>query len=131
MIREELVRKVAKQLNVSLEDIRTILSCFIDNINDALMKRETVDIKGFCRFKVKATRPHYVMNMKTKERYMGEPKYKIEFRINDKVKESLLGQKVLWEDLQDYIDEDLKRKVFQKKQTIRKREERINGEDRN
>lgn len=131
MIKEELISKVAKKMKITKADIRAVVDCVIDTINDALLKRETVEIVGFCKFRIKVARPHYFMNMKTKERYMGEPKYTIDFKINEKVRQGLNSQKVLWQDIEDYLDEDLKKKVFAKKEKIRKREELENVEDRN
>ena len=130
MTKEELVRRVCKKLGITLSDMRQIVDCMIDEINDAVIKHETIDIINLFKIKVKATRPHYFMNMITKERYMGEPKYKIEFRMNDKVRETIKNQKVLWQDLEDYLDEDLKKTVFRRKEmnvklkeTLRKKNE--------
>ena len=76
--------------------------------------------------RVKATKPHYVMNMKTKERYMCEPKYKVDFKINDKIREQLNKQKVLWEDMVDLENEQLRKQVIKKRRYL-KPEEIDNG----
>ena len=116
MTKEDLVRKVSKKLGVTLKDMRIVVDEIIDTINDALIKRETVYINGLFKIRVKASKPHYVMNMKTKERYLCEPKYKIEFNISDKVGDNLRKQKVLWEDLQDLQYEELRKKNSKKKE---------------
>ena len=126
MTKEDLIRKVAKKMDITIADMRQIMDCLIDTINDTLIKRETIEIIGLCKIRVKAARPHYFMDMKTKERYMGEPKYRIDFKINDKVKDNLLSQKVLWQDLEDYLDEDIKKVVFKKKEKERKKQDAEN-----
>lgn len=122
MNKEELIRKVSKELEISISDIRLVINCIIDTINDALLKRETVDIIGLCKMRVKATKPHYVMNMKTKERYMCEPKYKVDFKINDKIREQLNKQKVLWEDMVDLENEQLRKQVIKKRRYLKPEE---------
>lgn len=119
MNKEELIRKVSKELEISISDIRLVVNCIVDTINDALLKRETVDIIGLCKMRVKATKPHYVMNMKTKERYMCEPKYKVDFKINDKIREQLNKQKVLWEDMVDLENEQLRKQVIKKRRYLK------------
>ena len=126
MNKEELIRKVSKELEISISDIRLVINCIVDTINDALLNRETVDIIGLCKMRVKATKPHYVMNMKTKERYMCEPKYKVDFKINDKIREQLNKQKVLWEDMVDLENEQLRKQVIKKRRYL-KPEEIDNG----
>ena len=67
MKKAEVVRKVAKQANMTITDTEKVLNLFLDTIEDALAEGEEVRLVGFGSFEVRTRAGRVGKNPRTGE----------------------------------------------------------------
>lgn len=106
MLRSELAKKVAKNLDITQGDANIIVAEVFKILKQTILKRETISIQDFGRFVVKPIKPHLWMDMNTKERYMGRPKYKLKFIPQEEFKDAITEMEVDELDLKELYKND-------------------------
>lgn len=65
MNRSELIKTLAEDANMSLDQAASVVGIFFDTMKNALIEGDRVEIRGFGSFKVKDYRPYEGRNPKT------------------------------------------------------------------
>ena len=89
MNKSELVKALADQANISLDEATLVVNTFVDSMKDSLLEGGRVEIRGFGSFKVKEYGSYAVRNPRTGEKVAVEPKRLPFFRAGKELKEYL------------------------------------------
>ena len=89
MNKSELVKALADQANISLDEATLVLNTFVDSLKDSLLEGGRVEIRGFGSFKVKEYGSYAGRNPRTGEKVAVEPKRLPFFRAGKELKEYL------------------------------------------
>ena len=91
MNKSELVKALADQANISLDEATLVVNTFVDSMKDSLLEGGRVEIRGFGSFKVKEYGSYAGRNPRTGEKVAVEPKRLPFFRAGKELKEYLNG----------------------------------------
>ena len=89
MNKSELVKALADQANISLDEATLVVYTFVDSMKDSLLEGGRVEIRGFGSFKVKEYGSYAGRNPRTGEKVAVEPKRLPFFRAGKELKEYL------------------------------------------
>ena len=89
MNKSELVKALADQANISLDEATLVVNTFVDSMKDSLLEGGRVEIRGFGSFKVKEYGSYAGRNPRTGEKDAVEPKRLPFFRAGKELKEYL------------------------------------------
>ena len=89
MNKSELVKALADQANISLDEATLVVHTFVDSMKDSLLEGGRVEIRGFGSFKVKEYGSYAGRNPRTGEKVAVEPKRLPFFRAGKELKEYL------------------------------------------
>ena len=89
MNKSELVKALADQANISLDEATLVVNTFVDSMKDSLLEGGRVEIRGFGSFKVKEYGSYAGRNPRTGEKVAVEPKRLRFFRAGKELKEYL------------------------------------------
>ena len=89
MNKSELVKALADQANISLDEATLVVNTFVDSMKDSLLEGGRVEIRGFGSFKVKEYGSYAGRNPRTGEMVAVEPKRLPFFRAGKELKEYL------------------------------------------
>ena len=89
MNKSELVKALADQANISLDEATLVVNTFVDSMKDSLLEGGRVEIRGFGCFKVKEYGSYAGRNPRTGEKVAVEPKRLPFFRAGKELKEYL------------------------------------------
>ena len=89
MNKSELVKALADQANISLDEATLVVNKFVDSMKDSLLEGGRVEIRGFGSFKVKEYGSYAGRNPRTGEKVAVEPKRLPFFRAGKELKEYL------------------------------------------
>ena len=89
MNKSELVKALADQANISLDEATLVVNTFVDSMKDSLLVGGRVEIRGFGSFKVKEYGSYAGRNPRTGEKVAVEPKRLPFFRAGKELKEYL------------------------------------------
>lgn len=89
MNKSELVKALAEQANISLDEATLVVNTFVDSMKDSLLEGGRVEIRGFGSFKVKEYGSYAGRNPRTGEKVAVEPKRLPFFRAGKELKEYL------------------------------------------
>ena len=89
MNKSELVKALADQANISLDEATLVVNTFVDRMKDSLLEGGRVEIRGFGSFKVKEYGSYAGRNPRTGEKVAVEPKRLPFFRAGKELKEYL------------------------------------------
>ena len=89
MNKSELVKALADQANISLDEATLVVNTFVDSMKDTLLEGGRVEIRGFGSFKVKEYGSYAGRNPRTGEKVAVEPKRLPFFRAGKELKEYL------------------------------------------
>jgi len=91
MTKAELVDTISWQTGVSKKDTGTIVNLILDNIGEALMRGDKVELRGFGSFKVKTRRARQARNPRTGESVQVPAKRVPFFKTSNELKRRLNG----------------------------------------
>ena len=86
MNKSELVKALADQANISLDEATLVVNTFVDSMKDSLLEGGRVEIRGFGSFKVKEYGSYAGRNPRTGEKVAVEPKRLPFFRAGKELK---------------------------------------------
>lgn len=89
MNKSELVKALADQANISLDEATLVVNTFVDSMKDSLLEGGRVEIRGFGSFKMKEYGSYAGRNPRTGEKVAVEPKRLPFFRAGKELKEYL------------------------------------------
>ena len=89
MNKSELVKALADQANISLDEATLVVNTFVDSMKDSLLEGGRVETRGFGSFKVKEYGSYAGRNPRTGEKVAVEPKRLPFFRAGKELKEYL------------------------------------------
>ena len=89
MNKSELVKALADQANISLDEATLVVNTFVDSMKDSLLEGGRVELRGFGSFKVKEYGSYAGRNPRTGEKVAVEPKRLPFFRAGKELKEYL------------------------------------------
>ena len=89
MNKSELVKALADQANISLDEATLVVNTFVDSMKESLLEGGRVEIRGFGSFKVKEYGSYAGRNPRTSEKVAVEPKRLPFFRAGKELKEYL------------------------------------------
>ena len=89
MNKSELVKALADQANISLDEATLVVNTFVDSMKESLLEGGRVEIRGFGSFKVKEYGSYAGRNPRTGEKVAVEPKRLPFFRAGKELKEYL------------------------------------------
>ena len=89
MNKSELVKALADQANISLDEATLVVNTFVDSMKDSLLEGGRVEIRGFGSFKVKEYGSYAGRNPRTGEKVAAELKRLPFFRAGKELKEYL------------------------------------------
>lgn len=89
MNKSELVKALAAQANISLDEATLVVNTFVDSMKESLLEGGRVEIRGFGSFKVKEYGSYAGRNPRTGEKVAVEPKRLPFFRAGKELKEYL------------------------------------------
>ena len=89
MNKSELVKALADQANISLDEATLVVNTFVDSMKDSLLEGGRVEIRVFGSFKVKEYGSYAGRNPRTGEKVAVEPKRLPFFRAGKELKEYL------------------------------------------
>ncbi len=92
MNKSELIKALAEETNLPMEDASMVVNTFVNCMKDSLLAGERVEIRGFGSFKVKEYEGYTGRNPKTGESVSVEPKRLPFFRAGKELKEYLNQQ---------------------------------------
>lgn len=84
MNKSELVKALADQANISLDEATLVVNTFVDSMKDSLLEGGRVEIRGFGSFKVKEYGSYAGRNPRTGEKVAVEPKRLPFFRAGER-----------------------------------------------
>ena len=89
MNKSELVKALADQANISLDEATLVVNTFVDSMKESLLEGGRVEIRGFGSFKVKEYGSYAGRNPRTGEKVVAEPKRLPSLRAGKELKEYL------------------------------------------
>ncbi len=89
MNKSELIKALAEETNLPMEDASMVVNTFVNCMKDSLLAGERVEIRGFGSFKVKEYEGYTGRNPKTGESVAVESKRLPFFRAGKELKEYL------------------------------------------
>ena len=89
MNKSELIKTLAEEAELSMDEASLVVSTFVDCMKDSLLAGERVEIRGFGSFKIKEYEGYTGRNPKTGESVTVEPKKLPFFRAGKELKEFL------------------------------------------
>ena len=89
MNKSELVKALADQANISLDEATLVVNTFVDSMKESLLEGGRVEIRGFGSFKVKEYGSYAGRNPRTGEKVAVAPKRLPFFRAGKELKEYL------------------------------------------
>jgi len=89
MNKSELVKVLAEEVRLSLDEATMVVDCFFDAIRVALLDGDRVEIRGFGSFKVKEYQGYMGRNPKTGDGVTVPPKRLPAFRAGKELKDVL------------------------------------------
>jgi len=90
MTKAELVDIISWQTGITKKDTSSIINLVLDNITDALVAGDKVELRGFGSFKVKTRRPRNARNPRTGEAVQVPAKRVPFFKISNEVKRRMV-----------------------------------------
>ncbi len=87
MNKSELIKTLAEEANLPMEDATMVVNTFVDAMKDALIAGDRIEIRGFGSFKVKEYSGYAGRNPKTGESVSVIPKRLPFFRAGKELKE--------------------------------------------
>jgi len=87
MNKSELVKNLADQVAISMDEAALVVNTLFDCMKDALMDGRRVEIRGFGSFKIKQYAAYAGRNPRTGEKVMVSPKCLPFFRAGKELKE--------------------------------------------
>ena len=87
MNKSELIKTLAEEANLPMEDATMVVNTFVDAMKDALIAGDRIEIRGFGSFKVKEYSGYAGRNPKTGESVSVIPKRLPFFRAGQESKE--------------------------------------------
>ncbi|CAM2057689.1 Integration host factor subunit beta [Desulfovibrionales bacterium] len=87
MNKSELIKILAEENDILIEEADTIVNVFIDTIKDFLIKGSRVEIRSFGSFKIKNYNGYVGRNPKTGDIVTVQPKQLPFFRVGKELKE--------------------------------------------
>jgi integration host factor subunit beta len=87
MNKSELIKSLADEVAISVDEASVVVNSFFDCMKNALMEGNRVEIRGFGSFKIKDYAAYAGRNPRTGERVMVEPKRLPFFRAGKELKE--------------------------------------------
>ncbi|MDE7065359.1 MAG: integration host factor subunit beta [Desulfovibrionaceae bacterium] len=89
MNKSELIKNLAEETNLPMEDAALVVNTFVDCMKDSLLAGERVEIRGFGSFKIKEYEGYAGRNPKTGDSVVVRPKVLPFFRAGKELKEYL------------------------------------------
>ena len=89
MNKSELIKSLAEQADISLDEATTVVNTFVDSVKETLLEGGRVEIRGFGSFKVKEYGGYSGRNPRTGEKVKVQPKRLPFFRAGKELKEFL------------------------------------------
>lgn len=89
MNKSELIKTLAEQSDVSMDEATLVVNTFFDCMKDALLQGDRVEIRGFGSFKIKEYGAYAGRNPRTGDRVEVQPKRLPFFRAGKELKEFL------------------------------------------
>jgi integration host factor subunit beta len=87
MNKSELIKSLADEVAISVDEASVVVNSFFECMKKALMEGNRVEIRGFGSFKIKDYAAYAGRNPRTGERVMVEPKRLPFFRAGKELKE--------------------------------------------
>ncbi|MBS3818537.1 integration host factor subunit beta [bacterium] len=91
MIKADLVKKIAKEMNISRQEAETGVNLFFDTIKEALQKGEEIELRGFGSFRFRERGGRVGRNPRTGEAVNVPPKKVLYFKPS-KILKNLINQ---------------------------------------
>ena len=89
MNKSELIKTLAEQSSLSLDEATMVVNTFVDSMKKALLDRDRVEIRGYGSFKVKENESYSGRNPRTGDKVEVRPKRLPFFRAGKELKEFL------------------------------------------
>ncbi|MDD6181951.1 MAG: HU family DNA-binding protein [Desulfovibrionaceae bacterium] len=89
MNKSELIKTLAEETSIPLEDASLVVNTFVDRMKEALVQGDRVEIRGFGSFKMKEYSSYAGRNPKTGESVTVVPKRLPFFRAGKELKDFL------------------------------------------
>ena len=89
MNKSELIKTLAEQSDVSMDEATLVVNTFFDCMKEALLQGDRVEIRGFGSFKIKEYGAYAGRNPRTGEKVEVQPKRLPFFRAGKELKEFL------------------------------------------
>lgn len=89
MNKSELIKTLADETNLPIEEASIVVNVFVDSMKDSLLEGDRVEIRGFGSFKVKEYEGYAGRNPKTGGMVTVQPKRLPFFRAGKELKEFL------------------------------------------
>ncbi|MCR5563474.1 MAG: integration host factor subunit beta [Desulfovibrio sp.] len=86
MNKSELIKKLADETNIGLDEASDIVTIFVDTVKKSLLDGDRVEIRGFGSFKIKEYAGYTGRNPKTGESVAVKPKRMPFFRAGKELK---------------------------------------------
>ena len=86
MNKSELIKKLADETNLGLDEASDIVAIFVDTVKKSLLDGDRVEIRGFGSFKIKEYAGYTGRNPKTGESVTVKPKRMPFFRAGKELK---------------------------------------------
>lgn len=89
MNKSELIKSLSEQTNISIDEATLVVNTFVDNMKNALLEGDHVEIRGVGSFKVKEYGAYAGRNPRTGQKVEVESKRLPFFRAGKELKEFL------------------------------------------
>ena len=89
MNKGELIKSLSEQTNISIDEATLVVNTFVDNMKNALLEGDHVEIRGFGSFKVKEYGAYAGRNPRTGQKVEVDSKRLPFFRAGKELKEFL------------------------------------------
>ena len=89
MNKSELIKTLAEQADISMDEATLVVNTFFDCMKEALLQGDRVEIRGFGSFKIKEYGAYAGRNPRTGEKVEVQPKRLPFFRAGKELKEFL------------------------------------------
>ncbi|MDR2800627.1 MAG: integration host factor subunit beta [Desulfovibrio sp.] len=87
MNKSELIKTLAEETNISLDDATLVVNTFVESMKKTLLAGDRIEIRGFGSFKIKEYGGYSGRNPKTGEKISVVPKRLTFFRAGKELKE--------------------------------------------
>ena len=87
MNKSELIKSLSEQTNISIDEATLVVNTFVDNMKNALLEGDHVEIRGFGSFKVKEYGAYAGRNPRTGQKVEVDSKRLPFFRAGKELKE--------------------------------------------